>query len=1050
MKKTCISIIVLFLWIFSVSSCSRTTTEFKEILPSSSPDINISIEYPLAGEEITSATVTLRWSGSDFDSYNLYFGTDQANLQLKAKEIPDKSYTISDLKNDRIYYWRVYGIKGGHIAGMSPVGMIRVHIWDPAGNVIPIAPVGPNAVNSDTTTFIWHASGNRNQYTLYLGTSPDDMKEIATNLTDERFTYDNLENDTIYYWKVEAIDPSGNTVTSPTTRFQVNFGIRTFTDVSLQMAFTEDVRGCTIDSNGTVWCWGTNKTGGLGIGFASDEIYPPVKPGLPADEKFVKVVSSSDVVSCAISENGELWCWGENSGWEVGAGTGGPFYYPVRIDHPLHKKWVNVAPASNHTCAIDEDGKLWCWGKDKLGNSTVEDSSRPYPTQDNYSWVDIQANKSGVCGLTSDKELLCMGNQYDPDMNQNTGVLGFGETIEVSLIPRAISVPGGGKGWKKFSLGRLVACAIDESDKLYCWGFNLFYSVGNGNVFENYVQYTPAEIGDPDIDWTNVATGILSTCATTADDKVYCWGTGKIDEVTRYINLGTLLNYDAPISAPTPLLSPVPATDWNIFRPGTEGGCSITTEGRLYCWGLNLLGGQPGSFPYYGSSSLLPPTLLQHPYMKKWKDIEVTEDGTYALDNDGDMWWAGIGYQRIDGLGLKYPVNSEYKFPLWGNLYPIKNTTGTRWEKSARPEVLETSNSISKVKNYYHSCAIDTDGRLFCWGNNNSGELGIGVSNTRIVSYPVPVTDLKGFPKEETIQTIPGTRWIDVAVGNLPVDTDYSGFTCAIDSNNDLWCWGANSDGITPYYGFLGFGFNGDATIPIPVKVEDPAVKWKAVEATFFRVCAISTANKLYCWGNLLSPDYPDEVTTLPTLLQDTSDLDFESISMSKFHTCGITTGGELYCWGFNIGYQLGTGKEKVLDDNGDLIFYPPTMVENPLGLKWIQVSVAEGSTCAVDEANNLWCWGKTGDLTEVQDQIGLSDYYFTSYLIPGYFLGKYVSLPYYIDLNGEKVKKVSVGFDRICALTTRDDIYCWGGNSDYLLTGIGVEITIYPRLQTW
>ncbi len=114
-----------------------------------------------------------------------------------------------------------------------------------------------------------------------------------------------------------------------------------------------------------------------------------------------------------------------------------------------------------------------------------------------------------------------------------------------------------------------------------------------------------------------------------------------------------------------------------------------------------------------------------------------------------------------------------------------------------------------------HTCGIRGSGKLYCWGYNNYGELGIG--NTIIKYAPKRVGN--------------NDNWKKVSIG--------VSVTCAINTENKLYCWGLNSNGQ------LGQGDNRNRKIPFEVGHN---LKWKEVSAGQ-HICAINTDNKLYCWG---------------------------------------------------------------------------------------------------------------------------------------------------------------------------------------------------------
>ncbi len=126
-----------------------------------------------------------------------------------------------------------------------------------------------------------------------------------------------------------------------------------------------------------------------------------------------------------------------------------------------------------------------------------------------------------------------------------------------------------------------------------------------------------------------------------------------------------------------------------------------------------------------------------------------------------------------------------------------------------------------------HTCAINGDSTLWCWGDNEAGQLGEGTTE--------PAT---------TPTEIRGTTWKTITAGGL--------HTCGTQSDDTLWCWGHNSTGQ------VGDGTTADTPSPVQVGT----ATWKTVSAGPDYSCAIRTAGSLWCWGDNLSGQLGDGTTT--------------------------------------------------------------------------------------------------------------------------------------------------------------------------------------------
>ena len=135
---------------------------------------------------------------------------------------------------------------------------------------------------------------------------------------------------------------------------------------------------CALKSDMTVWCWGDNSTGQLGVGDTSLQraLYPVQVTALPSAASHV-VATDSPGATCASTIDGNAWCWGAS--WAIGMQptvSGSSSYVPVPVltdaTTPLSQvarivdMTFGMTPPSN-MCALKTDGTLWCWGKDVYG-----------------------------------------------------------------------------------------------------------------------------------------------------------------------------------------------------------------------------------------------------------------------------------------------------------------------------------------------------------------------------------------------------------------------------------------------------------------------------------------------------------------------------------------------------------------------------------------------------------------------------------------------------------------------------------------------------------
>lgn len=269
-----------------------------------------------------------------------------------------------------------------------------------------------------------------------------------------------------------------------------------------------------------------------------------------------------------------------------------------------------------------------------------------------------------------------------------------------------------------------------------------------------------------------------------------------------------------------------------------------------------------------------------------------------------------------------------------------------------------------------HTCAIGTDQAVYCWGDNKYGELGDGTDADRAVPTKAAVSG----------------QFVMVGTGNH--------LTCALEKSGSVWCWGSNE------YGALGNA--GSTTLNrVPAQVSGLSATAIAVGAT--HVCALLNGGAVSCWGNngsgqiaqstgVASSSLPHQVSGVPALV---------AITAGGRMTCGIADLGKVWCWGADkgdLGIGSGNGAQPI-----------PTLVNTAVQFR--QLSAGASSVCGIGSDQGLYCWGSNFNGT-VGDGTTMTR-----------------SGPVAIGA-GMQWRMASVGLSgHACAVTTSDQVYCWGRN---------------------
>lgn len=189
---------------------------------------------------------------------------------------------------------------------------------------------------------------------------------------------------------------------------------------------------------GTVRCWGANNQGQLGRGTLCDD--SPDECALPADDVSIPVtvvrISAGNNHTCALTREGSLYCFGANIAGQLGVGDETNRPSPTLVPAPNGRVWLTVSAGGNHTCAIagrdleDTDGLLYCWGLGSNGQLGLGDQDdRSAPTMAASNFATISAGSGHTCGVLRSGEAQCWGSG-------GQGQLGGGNTRDRTVPTR--------------------------------------------------------------------------------------------------------------------------------------------------------------------------------------------------------------------------------------------------------------------------------------------------------------------------------------------------------------------------------------------------------------------------------------------------------------------------------------------------------------------------------------------------------------------------------------------------------------------------------------
>jgi alpha-tubulin suppressor-like RCC1 family protein len=267
---------------------------------------------------------------------------------------------------------------------------------------------------------------------------------------------------------------------------------------------------CALSTTGTAYCWGRGGTGALGV----DTLASTPVPLRVASAYSFASISAGREHTCASTSAGEAYCWGQGAFGKLGTGNARDALRPVLVGNASGLLFASVAAGGDHTCALTRDGNIYCWGKGsvgELGAGILADQA--LPTLPLPQWADapyalVVTGQHHACASGSTGVALCWGwNRF--------GQLGVGSTVNLGLPERHQ-----GARFAALAAGREHTCGLDADGRAFCWGRGVFGQLGDGGDS----MRTRATAVSTNLTFRSITAGSEHTCALTNDGVAYCWG----------------------------------------------------------------------------------------------------------------------------------------------------------------------------------------------------------------------------------------------------------------------------------------------------------------------------------------------------------------------------------------------------------------------------------------------------------------------------------------------------------------------------------------------
>jgi alpha-tubulin suppressor-like RCC1 family protein len=351
------------------------------------------------------------------------------------------------------------------------------------------------------------------------------------------------------------------------------------------------------------------------------------------------------------------------------------------------------------------EGNLLNWGLNssgQLGNNGLTSSSSPVQTvSGGIAWKTASCGQSFTGGVKSDGSLWMWG------LN-SSGQLGDSTITTRSSPVQTISA---GKNWWSISCGQSYTAAIKNDGSLWLWGSGTSGQLGDNSAT---TKSSPVQTVSGGTSWKQVSAGATHCGAIKSDNTLWMWGSNSIGQ----------LGDNTPIQKSSPVQTVSGGTNWKFVSCGSDFTAAIKTDGSLWMWGQ----GSSGQLGRNTTGSAISPVQTVSGG-NNWKWVSCGGAHTAAIKTDGSLWLWGSGTSGQLGDNSATTKSS-----------PVQTVAGgTSWKQVS-----------SGGSGATHCVAIKTDGTLWCWGLNSSGQLG----------------DNTAANKSSPVQTIiGGTAWRECSAG---------------------------------------------------------------------------------------------------------------------------------------------------------------------------------------------------------------------------------------------------------------------------------------------
>jgi alpha-tubulin suppressor-like RCC1 family protein len=707
---------------------------------------------------------------------------------------------------------------------------------------------------------------------------------------------------------------------------------------------------------------------------------------------YTTLAATSGQFCSGVLTDGTLWSWGNGASGQLGDGTLGDYSFPIQVG--TLSNWSKLSGYQAGMSAIKTDGTLWGWGANsygQIGNGSGSSVGGVTQVGTLTNWGTIYTTARNTFSVKTDGTLWGWGaNDF--------GQIGDGTTAAKSSPVQIGTLTTWLRVQQNSGQTYGTTFAIKTDNSLWAWGNNINGRFGNGNTID---RSSPVQVGTL-TNWSRLASDGQTTLAVKTDGTLWSWGVNDVGQLGN----GTTAPLGSPTSSPVQVGT---LTNWSkIGMGGASQVVAIKTDGTMWGWG--------GGYYTFDGSTLNGSSPVQLGTQTDWADLGMGASTQWARKTTGEVFAWGMDSSLTAGVVIT-------------NITTLRKSNNTTWT-SFVSGVGTSANTVIAKK---------SDGTIWAWGNNGSGEFGDG--STSVIGWPQKVKTTttwnvlsSGIGGTGAINSTTGNLWLSgtssmlgqgaptgysspVQVGlttdKFAVVSNNFNTTTAIKPDGSLWSWGTNG------FGQLGDGTTNNASAPIQIGT---LTSWAKVFGMPLASAngAIRSTGTLWAWGEsgtlqgwtgvgfFQTPAvYP--VQFGQKLMSNGSIGGINQVgsfaSPNRF-TSFVDTGGRLWAKGLNSSGQLGLGDTT---NRTDILYQVGTLTN------WASVSCGSNHTLAVKTDGTLWAWGNN-DLGE------LGNGSTTNYSSP-------------IQIGTlTNWSKVQAGRSFSIAIKTNGTLWTWGANANVQL----------------